>query len=96
MASTLKISKTARTLAVIGLATLALPLGATLASADSISVPATVRDFSLSHPDFQAFTRSATGIVESTLGRDGKPLVGDSKENKQVPVIFKDGVYFGD
>ncbi len=30
------------------------------------------------------------------LGRDGKPLVGDSKENKQVPVIFKDGVFFGD
>lgn len=30
------------------------------------------------------------------LGRDGKPLVGDSKENKQVPVIFKEGVYFGE
>ncbi len=28
-------------------------------------------------------------------GRDGKPLVGDTKENRTVPVIFKDGVYFG-
>ncbi len=25
-----------------------------------------------------------------------KPLVGDSYENKQVPVIFKDDVFFGD
>jgi mannose-6-phosphate isomerase-like protein (cupin superfamily) len=30
------------------------------------------------------------------LGSDGKPLVGDSKENKQVPVIFKEGAFFGD
>jgi hypothetical protein len=30
------------------------------------------------------------------LGHDGKPLVGDSKENKQVPVVFKEGAFFGD
>lgn len=29
------------------------------------------------------------------VGRDGKPLPGDSKANKTVPVIFRDGVYFG-
>ncbi len=28
-------------------------------------------------------------------GRDGKPLVGDTKENKTVPVVFRDGFYFG-
>ncbi len=27
---------------------------------------------------------------------DRKPLVGDSKENRTQPVIFKDGVVFGD
>jgi mannose-6-phosphate isomerase-like protein (cupin superfamily) len=41
-------------------------------------------------PNFQKQDR------DDRLGRDGKPLVGDSKENKQVPVIFRDGVYFGD
>ncbi|MDP6389899.1 MAG: cupin domain-containing protein [Alphaproteobacteria bacterium] len=30
------------------------------------------------------------------IGRDGNPLAGDSKENKSVPVIFRDGAYFGD
>ena len=28
--------------------------------------------------------------------RDGKPLVGDTKANKTVPVVFQDGVFFGD
>ena len=32
---------------------------------------------------------------DDRLGQDGRPLVGDSKENKQVPVIFKDGIFFG-
>ena len=67
-------TQSARALAVIGLAMLALPLGASLASAASISVTATVRDFSLSHPDFESFLGSETGIVESTLGPDGKPV----------------------
>ena len=34
--------------------------------------------------------------ADDRRGRDSKPLPGDSKENKQVPVIFRDGVYFGD
>ena len=32
---------------------------------------------------------------DDRLGMDGKPLVGDSKENRTQPVIFKDGVFFG-
>lgn len=33
---------------------------------------------------------------DDRLGRNGKPLVGDSKANKEVPVVFKDDVYFTD
>ncbi len=33
---------------------------------------------------------------DDRLGIDGKPLVGDSKENRTQPVVFKDGVFFGD
>jgi hypothetical protein len=29
------------------------------------------------------------------IGKDGKELRGDSKENKTVPVIFKEGEFFG-
>ena len=32
---------------------------------------------------------------QDRIGVDGNPLAGDSKENRQVPTIFKDGVYFG-
>ena len=30
---------------------------------------------------------------EDRLGASGAPLPGDSAENKQVPVIFREGVY---
>ncbi len=30
------------------------------------------------------------------LGEDGQPLVGYSAENRELPVIFKEGVFFGD
>ena len=33
---------------------------------------------------------------EDRLGRDGKSLPGDSRENKQVPTVFRPGIYFGD
>ena len=33
---------------------------------------------------------------DDRIGRSGAPLLGDSKENKQVPVIFQDNLYFGD
>ena len=29
------------------------------------------------------------------IGKDGKELRGDSKENKTVPIIFKEGAFFG-
>jgi fibro-slime domain-containing protein len=35
---------------------------------------ATVRDFSVSHPDFEDFLGSEKGIVQSSLGADGKPV----------------------
>ena len=41
-------------------------------------------------PNFQKQGR------EDRIGVDGKPLAGDSKENRQVPAIFKDRVWFGD
>lgn len=41
-------------------------------------------------PNFQKQDR------EDRIGCDGKPLPGDSKENRQIPVVFKDNVYFGD
>ena len=63
-----------RRLIVIGVAALALPLGATLASAASISVTATIRDMSSAHPDFESFIGNETGIVLNTLGNDGKPV----------------------
>lgn len=59
-------------LAAIGAA--ALLLQAEAASAASISVTATLRDFSDSHPDFEAFLGSESGIVTPTLGVDGKPV----------------------
>lgn len=34
--------------------------------------------------------------ADDRLGADGKPMHGDSQENKTVPVVFKDGVFFGD
>lgn len=40
-------------------------------------------------PNFQKQDR------DDRLGRDGQPLLGDSKENKQVPVILKAGDFFG-
>lgn len=41
-------------------------------------------------PNFQKQAR------DDRVGRAGKPQVGDSAENKQVPAIFRDGVFFGD
>jgi cytochrome c5 len=62
--------------AVIGVA--ALFLQAEAASAASITVTATIRDFSSSHADFeQGFAASETGIVLSALGPDGKPVYNE-------------------
>ena len=44
------------------------------AFATSISLTATIRDFTSSHPDFEHFLGSDYGIVTSTLGADGNPV----------------------
>lgn len=53
-------------------------LGSLLAApalATTISLTGTIRDFSDTHPDFQGFIGGLeTGLVESTLGADGKPV----------------------
>ncbi|MCP4343663.1 MAG: fibro-slime domain-containing protein, partial [Desulfobulbaceae bacterium] len=41
---------------------------------DSVTVTGTVRDFRADHPDFEGSTGSDRGIVETTLGSDGKPV----------------------
>ena len=40
-------------------------------------------------PNFQGQAK------DDRIGVNGKPLIGDSKENRTVPVVFKNGVYFG-
>ena len=46
------------------------------ASAVSIDLTGTIRDFSSSHPDFQSYCCGlATGMVETTLGADGTPVL---------------------
>ena len=32
---------------------------------------------------------------QDRIDKDGNPMGGDSKENKAVPTVFKDGVFFG-
>jgi len=39
-----------------------------------ITLTATVRDFNASHPDFEEVIQDDRGIVQSTLGADGKPV----------------------
>ncbi len=41
-------------------------------------------------PNFQGQAKA------DRLGADGKPLIGDTKANRTVPVVFKEGVFFGD
>ncbi|MEN6428796.1 MAG: fibro-slime domain-containing protein [Phycisphaerales bacterium] len=40
----------------------------------SITLTTTVRDFNASHPDFEGLIQTDPGIVQSTLGADGKPV----------------------
>lgn len=44
------------------------------ASAASITLTGTVRDFNDTHPDFEGVIATDKGIVETTLGGDGKPV----------------------
>lgn len=55
-----------------------LLLGAVVAAPavanESIILTTTVRDFNASHPDFEELIQTDPGIVQSTLGADGKPV----------------------
>ncbi|MEZ5894111.1 MAG: fibro-slime domain-containing protein [Parvularculaceae bacterium] len=44
------------------------------ASAATIQLTGTIRDFNDSHPDFEGTLGTDPGIVETTLGLDGKPV----------------------
>ena len=41
---------------------------------DTITLDMVVRDFKVSHPDFESFLGYQAGMVESTLGVDGTPV----------------------
>ncbi len=41
-------------------------------------------------PNFQGQAK------DDRTGADGKPLIGDTKANRSVPIVFRDGGYFGD
>lgn len=68
-------------LTVVAALAAALPLAV---QAAPITLTGTIRDFNFvnttsggvgGHPDFEAYLGSATGIVKSTLGPDGKPVL---------------------
>ncbi len=52
--------------------------GPALATPATLDLTATIRDFQFSHPDFESFGGADTGIVQSTLGLDGKPVYAGS------------------
>jgi len=59
--------------------TAAMAITPVAASAASITVTATIRDFSSVHPDFQqGVAPNETGIVLSALGPDGKPVYNEA------------------
>jgi fibro-slime domain-containing protein len=60
-------TQTIRLFAVCLLGSCAIPVSA-------IDLSGTVRDFMASHPDFEGAIGAETGIVETTLGADGKPV----------------------
>ncbi len=54
---------------------LAITLGVSFpAAASIITLNTTIRDFNDSHPDFESTIAFDPGIVEATLGADGKPV----------------------
>nr|WP_320011327.1 fibro-slime domain-containing protein [uncultured Desulfobulbus sp.] len=55
-----------------------------VASADTISLTGTIRDFRQSHVDFEAYSGAETGIVKTTLGADGKPVYNDNSPPSKV------------
>lgn len=74
---------------------LALPLAA---QAAPITLTGTIRDFNFfgttsegvgGHPDFETYLGSATGIVKTTLGPDGKPVLSASH-----PTVTSDASFY--
>lgn len=68
---------------------LAISLGVSFpAAASVITLNTTIRDFNDSHPDFESTIAFDPGIVETTLGADGKPvytgLAGNPTTHGQV------------
>jgi fibro-slime domain-containing protein len=54
---------------------------ASLANAATISLTGTIRDFNDSHPDFENVLGIDPGIVQNTLGSDGKPVYAGQAGN---------------
>lgn len=53
---------------------LAMLLSASVVKADMIDLKVTYRDFHSTHPDFESTLGTDPGIVQTTLGADGKPV----------------------
>ena len=51
------------------------------ASAATITLTGTLRDFNDTHPDFEKLIQTDPGIVQSTLGADGKPVYAGQAGN---------------
>jgi fibro-slime domain-containing protein len=59
----------------------ALCLSLTCASAATISLTGTIRDFNDTHPDFEHFLGADPGIVQIALGADKKPVYAGAAGN---------------
>ena len=55
-----------------------------IAHANTISLTGTIRDFSKTHVDFEAYLGTDKNIVESTLGADNKPVYNSADTNPTV------------
>lgn len=53
-----------------------------LTGGEGLKFTATVRDFKSDHPDFESAIGAETGIVEETLGSDGKPVYASSQTTR--------------
>ena len=80
----MRLDKTLRVASLVATACL-LAATSTASLASTISVSATIRDFTMSHPDFEHFSGSGeTGIVQSTLGSDGKPVYASASATQST------------